>query len=165
MKGRLFTRAILTALACLCSSVALAVTSTTTFQVSASVPGACDSFTATSLSFGDYNPLLSSSVSATSSINVTCTSGRSFSIALDGGTTTGGGVSQRKMTDGTNTLNYNLYTTSDHSNVWGDSSNDSVSDTGTGAQVTETVYGSIPASQTSASQGSYSDTITATITY
>ena len=70
------------------------------------------------------------------------------------------------MANGTATLGYNLYTTTGDTTVWGDGtgSTASVAGTGTGSNQTLTVYGKIPTGETSLS-GTYSDTITATITY
>jgi len=70
------------------------------------------------------------------------------------------------MTDGSNTLEYNLYTDAGRTTVWGDGTASSVTaaGTGSGAQQSLTVYGRIPASQ-SVPAGSYSDTVTATINF
>jgi spore coat protein U-like protein len=70
------------------------------------------------------------------------------------------------MANGTSTLGYNLYTTSADTTVWGDGtgSTATVAGTGTGSNQTLTIYGKIPTGENSLS-GTYSDTITATITY
>jgi spore coat protein U-like protein len=74
-------------------------------------------------------------------------------------------VATRKLTNGSTTINYSLYTASNHSTVWGNTvSTDTVSATGNGAPQSYTVYGRIPA-QTTPAPNAYSDTITVTVTY
>ncbi|KCZ59657.1 hypothetical protein HY30_13710 [Hyphomonas chukchiensis] len=70
------------------------------------------------------------------------------------------------MTDGSNTLSYNLYTNSGYGTVWGDGTGGSSDVTGTGSGSVQdlTVYGRMPAGQGEPA-GDYSDTVTATITY
>jgi spore coat protein U-like protein len=68
---------------------------------------------------------------------------------------------------GGSTLNYNLFTTGAHAVVWGDgtSSTATLGNTGNGAAQTLTIYGRIPAGQTTVPAGSYADTVAVTITY
>jgi spore coat protein U-like protein len=70
------------------------------------------------------------------------------------------------MANGAATLKYNLYTTSADTTLLGDgtSSSSTLTGTGTGAAQATTIYGAIPAGQY-VTPGSYSDTITATISY
>lgn len=136
-------------------------TATTTFTVTASVVASCTT-SATNLAFGNYTL---SALSGTSTITVTCTSGSTVKIGLNGGTGTGATVTNRKMTSGANTLNYGLYQDSGHATNWGNTpGTDTVNTTGTGVAQNFTVYGLIPASQTSPI-ASYSDTITVTVTF
>lgn len=130
---------------------------TTTFTVTATVANLC-TISATNMAFGTYTP--SSAATATSTITSTCSSGDTDAISLSAGS---GSYSQRTMINGSNSLNYNLYTDSGYMNIW-DSSTNVVTLTGTGGQQTTTVYGQVPAGQYVAA-GSYSDTITASITY
>lgn len=155
------------------ASVAHAQTSpqTTTFQVTATVVKSCSIDSASTLAFGNYNPISSTPLDQTSSIVVRCTNGTPYTLALNGGTTTGGTIAGRLMTTGAvNTLSYQLYTNSGRTTVWGDGTLGSSTVTGTGTGVlvaneqTLTVYGRIPINQTSAI-GTYSDTITATLTF
>lgn len=148
----------------LVASAANAATETTTFTVGATVVDSC-SVSATNLAFGSFDPLLGTALDATSTIDVTCSSGDTYDIGLDAGTATGATVTTRKMTSGANTLNYALYSDSGRLTNWGNTvGTDTVSGTGTGAAQTLTVYGRIPA-QSTAVIGTYSDTITVTITY
>jgi spore coat protein U-like protein len=67
---------------------------------------------------------------------------------------------------GATALNYHLYSNSGRTTNWG-ASVGTLSDTGAGlaTENTVTVYGKIPKNQYGPSLGSYSDSITATITY
>ena len=71
------------------------------------------------------------------------------------------------MTSGPNSLDYNLYTDSNRTTVWGDglSSTATIAGTGSGINQTATIYGRITAGQTSAPAGSYADTVSVTLTY
>ena len=122
--------------------------------------------TANDHDFGNYNPVSGADVDASSTIDVTCTPSASYTVELNAGATVGGVISARLMTDGSNTLEYNLYTDAGRTTVWGDGTASSVTaaGTGSGAQQSLTVYGRIPASQ-SVPAGSYSDTVTATINF
>lgn len=124
------------------------------------------------LVFAPYNPGAASPVDGTGTVTVTCTAtvsiSVSYSIAL--GTGTAGSFTPRRMTAGTGTLDYNLYTSAARTTVWGDGSGG----TGTVADgytlellsVTRnyTVHGRIPALQNVA-PGAYADTLFVTVTY
>jgi spore coat protein U-like protein len=75
-------------------------------------------------------------------------------------------MASRKMSSGTNTVNYNMYTDVGRTKIWGDgTAGSSVNpQTGTGAAQAITVYGRIPTGQTPAT-GTYNDTITVTLTF
>jgi spore coat protein U-like protein len=139
---------------------ASATTGTANFAVSATVTNTC-TISAAALSFGAYTG--AAAVTGSSSITVNCTNLALYSVALSTGA---GTYTTRTMANGTATLGYNLYTTTGDTTVWGDGtgSTASVAGTGTGSNQTLTVYGKIPTGETSLS-GTYSDTITATITY
>jgi spore coat protein U-like protein len=71
------------------------------------------------------------------------------------------------MTSGSNSLTYGLYTNAARTTVWGDGtgSTATVTNTGSGSAQNFTVYGRIPAGQTSTPAGIYADTVSVTITY
>ncbi len=151
------------------AGVANAATATTTFGVSATVLKACQ-VTATALAFGNYTPG-AGAIAGNSAVNVTCTKGTSFTVALNGGTTTGGTIAQRLMTAGAaDTLRYNLYTTSGLATIFGDGTT-GVTMPGTGAGLataqTVQVFGQVPDSalNQAVTPGSYTDTIGVTVTY
>jgi spore coat protein U-like protein len=138
-----------------------ASTATTTFTVSASVISSC-SISASNMAFGNYSL---AQLDATSTVTVTCTSGAVVKIGLNAGTGSGATVSARKMASGSNTLSYGLYSDSSRSVNWGNTpGTDTVNTTGTGSAQAFTVYGRVPANQTSPI-GTYSDTVTATVTF
>ncbi len=148
-----------------------AATATSTFQVSATVAKTC-SVTATAVAFGNFTPGGGALTNAASAVNVNCTKGTTYTIALNPGTTAGGTVAQRLLANGANTLQYNLYTTNAYSSVWGDGTGTSVTQAGTGnglgvAASALTLYSQLPDNATNqvAPPGAYTDTVTVTVTY
>lgn len=135
----------------------------------ASALAASCTVTATALSFGIYKPISGSYKNSSGTINVKCTSFTgTMTIALSAGLNSGGNFSNRRMNAGGNYLGYQLYTNSARTMVWGDGTGGTsvVSKTCSGSCTrTPTVYGQIPASQTTAVPGVYSDTTTVTVTY
>ena len=146
-----------------------AATTGTTFQVSATVLKAC-TVSASPLAFGNYTPG-AGAVKANTTVNVDCTNGTGYTVSLNGGTTTGGTVAQRLMANGTNTLQYNLYTSNTYATILGDGTGTSATDSGTGLGMNKansiTVYGELPDSTANqaAPPGNYTDTIQVTVTY
>lgn len=118
---------------------------------------------ATSLGFGTINPLTAVDHESTSDISVTCPESTTYSLALSAGA---GSFEQRLMEDGGQSLEYNLYTDSAHTQIWGDGSGISVTVSGTAdsSGQTHTVYGLLP-HQNQAVPGTYGDSITVTLTY
>ena|SRR5579862_82383 len=150
------------------AGTASAATATTSFGVSATVLKTC-SVAANPLGFGNYTPS-AGALTANTTVNVKCTKTTPFTVTLNGGTTTGGTISQRLMTNGTDNLQYNLYTTAGFATLFGDGTT-GVGMPGTGAglatAVAVTVYGNLPdnAVNQAVSTGAYSDTINVTVTY
>jgi spore coat protein U-like protein len=102
-------------------------------------------------------------------VTVTCTNGHPYTISLGAGNGGSATVAARKMTGGpggTATIDYTLYTTSGRSAVWGDGtlSTLTVGDTGTGNAQTFDVFGQVP-QQDDVGVGTYSDSVTVTVTY
>jgi spore coat protein U-like protein len=142
---------------------AWAATTTTNFTVSATVVAACVA-SATNMNFGNYTASSGSPDNTTSTVTVTCTNNDGYTIALNGGDS--GHVAARTMLNGANTLGYGVYTTSGYTTIWGDGTNGTVTVNGTGNGVAQnyTAYGQVPAAEYAAA-GSYSDTLTATVTF
>ncbi len=130
------------------------------------------STSAQAVAFGNYDPLSALPTDSTGQVSVTCTNlinlFVNYTVALSTGVS--GTYSSRQLASGANRLNYNLYTDVTHLLVWGDgTSGTSQISTGflvvlLGTTANHTVYGRIPARQTAA-VGSYSDTITVTVTF
>jgi spore coat protein U-like protein len=119
------------------------------------------------VSFGNYSAAGDST--SMGNVAMSCSLGGSlpsFTIALNGGVQNS--FQPRKMSPvlGTQKFNYNLYTTSSYTTVWGDGTNTTVTQTYTGGGSSKTfnIYGDVPQSQYVAG-GVYSDTVTVTITY
>lgn len=141
---------------------AFAATTTTTFDVTATVAASC-SVSAADVAFGTYDPTLGNTAQAT--ITANCTPATDYSIALDFG---GAADVNSRVMDGpnSNTLSYQLYQDLARTTVWGTGAdvNNDITTTGTGLDVSHIVYGSLPSGQ-NVEAGSYTDTITVTLTY
>ncbi|WP_232343216.1 spore coat U domain-containing protein [Burkholderia pseudomallei] len=137
-----------------------------TFAFTASATVVNDCFiNATNVAFGSTG-VIQGALTATGTISAQCTNGDAFRIALNGGAS--GNVAARAMqrTGGGGAVNYQLYLDAAHSTIWGDGTAGTSTATGTGSGLSQslTVYGQVPA-QTTPAPGTYSDTITATITF
>ncbi len=147
-----------------------ATTTTTTFAVTATVLSTC-SATAAALPFGTYTPG-AGGLAANSTISVKCTKNTPYTVALNVGTGTGAAFATgRLMSSGANTLQYNLYTSAAFATVFGDGTGTTATVAGVGAGVatatTTTVYGQLvdSAANQLAVPGSYTDTITVSVSY
>lgn len=142
-----------------------AATQTTSFNVTASVVSAC-AVSAANLAFGNYDPLAVTNTDGTTTVTVTCSLLAPYNLGVSAGSY-GTGISARKMQigAGTDTLNYSLFRDALRTLNWGVTiGTDTLSGLGTGLAVPTTVYGRIPSAQ-NAPIGSYSDTLTVTVTY
>ena len=145
------------------TGAAQAATATSSMSVTATVSTTC-AVSATPLAFGTYAASTASTGSST--IGVTCTNGTAYSVGLDAGAGSGATTSNRLLTgSGGGTLAYTLYRDSGRTQNWGNTiGTDTQSGTGTGLAQTLNVYGRIAAGAT-ALAGSYTDTVTVTLTY
>ena len=125
---------------------------------------------ATALSFGNYNAVTNAAAASNGTVTVRCVAAArtlpTFTIKLSKGT--GASYAPRKMASGVNRLNYNIYTSKAYTTVWGDGTGGSVLQNYAAASLlnlkTFTAFGQIPAHQY-VKAGSYTDTITVTVTY
>ena len=125
--------------------------------VSAKVVATCV-VSATPMAFGNYTGVVATT---TSTVTVQCTNTTPYTVALDQGTSAGSSVTARKMTGAAGVfLNYGLYSDAAYQNNFVTTA----SITGNGAAQPITVYGSVPAGQFVA-PNTYTDTVTATVTY
>jgi len=158
------------ALMILTSLASAASPATTTFQVQASVVANC-LVTANSLAFGTYDPTAADR-DVDTTVSVRCTNGTGYTVALNAGVTAGTTLALRKMTDGTNFMNYNLYRNALRTEIFGDGTGGTFMASGIGAglglgqAITVNVYGRIPTGQDTLPIGTYTETtITVTVTF
>jgi spore coat protein U-like protein len=105
--------ALSTALLAGTAAPSLAGTATTSFSVTATVANSCI-VSASSLAFPTYLPTSATATAGSTALNVTCTLGAPYTVALSNGSGTGAdptaGASGRKMTGPSSALlAYNLY--------------------------------------------------------
>jgi spore coat protein U-like protein len=164
------------ALACLGTSTAFAATpsngtdASKTLTVTASIASRCAIQSNATLAFGTYDPTSGTDLDASQVISFKCTKGSIFDVGL------GGTVGSRAMTNGSDTLAYELYSDSGRTTVWGNTqdsdtvdADDAADTTGNGlgagsAAQSRTVYGRVAAGQDK-EPGSYTDGVTITIYY
>jgi len=139
-------------------------TAQTTFRVTASVQAVCE-VTATDLAFGQYSAQAGTQLLGSTLLRATCTPNTTYNIGLDAGSSPGATVNQRKMVSGSNNLNYQLYSDTNRTTIWGNTTGtDTVTGSGTGVAQDHTVFGAVPAAQV-VPAGDYADTITVRIYY
>jgi spore coat protein U-like protein len=160
---------------CLLAGTPIAVqagTSTATLSVSIVITASCTINPAT-LVFASTagTSLIATAVNGSSTVSVTCTNGSPYSIAMDNGANASG--SQRRMISGGNFLNYNLYVDAAHTLPWSTAidsttcttSGDCFLGTGNGSAQSINIYGVVPTTATAPPPGTYTDTVTMTITF
>jgi len=139
--------------------------------------GSC-SISSTGLAFGAYQPLnfagklTSANVTSTARVEIFCTdiiTGGTYTISLGPGNYSGAdnGNFRYLSNGGTPYMAYNFYTDVNHATIWGNIPGSLITGsipTGT-SNPSHTVYGKVPAGQNTLKSGSYSDTLTMTVTY
>lgn len=131
--------------------------------VRANFVNACFIGTATDLDFGNVS-ILDDSRDQTSTIQLQCPIGTVWRVGLNEGSHASGGV-RRMAGPGGEHVRYELYRDSARNQRWGNAVGTDTSDgTGTGGTQSLTVYGRVPAQETPAA-GTYSDTVTVTLTF
>ena len=166
LNPRFVGRAALILAASALPQAAMAATATSSLNVTATVTANCTVSTS-ALAFGSVNVIGGTNVDGAGGLTITCTNGTGWSAAAGVGAGSGASFTNRRMTAGANTLNYNLYTTAARTIVWGDgtASTGTLAGTGTGAAQSVAVYGRVGSGQTSVPAGSYADTVAVTVTY
>ena len=136
-----------------------------------SAPAFASTTTSNTFSVTAFGTYTGAAVQASSTLTVTCTSASTpYNIGLNAGATSGATLTSRQMQiSGAGAgLGYTLTSVSYTGLNWGNTlATNWVGGTSSATaqtQTTQTVYGTIPANQLVA-PGSYSDTITASITY
>jgi spore coat protein U-like protein len=115
----------------------------------------------TNVTFAAYDVFKKTKTTSAGKVKVKCNVIDSYTIALSAGF---GTFTSRVMESGSYGLDYNLYTNSSHTIIWGDGTSGTSTVSATNLGATYTVYGMIPALQ-NVPVGSYSDIITVTVTY
>ena len=155
------------AIAAVVATPALAPTTTNTMPVSVNVINSC-TVAATPMSFGAPTTIGSANIDTTSTISLVCTNGATYDVALDQGLNASSG--QRFMSNGAATpvkVPYNVFSDAVRSAAWGSTTgtNTVAGSAGISGLVVLTAYGRIPSSATSVGAGSYTDTVTVTVTF
>ncbi|MHC8397934.1 Csu type fimbrial protein [Pseudomonas sp. MDT1-17] len=133
------------------------------FTVTANITNHCLINAVSALNFGSQG-LLSAAVYNTATLTTQCTNGTPYSISLDNGLNANGAV-RRMLGPNSELLTYELYRDSNRTLRWGSIVNtDTLSVTGNGSPQVTTVYGLVPA-QITPPPGTYSDTVTVSVTY
>jgi spore coat protein U-like protein len=131
-----------------------------------SAQGAC-SLTSTTIVFGSYDIFSSTPLDSLGQVIFRCSNNdHNVSISLDkGGAPT---FNPRRMLNGTNMLNYNLYLDAARTIIWGDGTSGTqtffVSNPPNNQNTSVPLFGRIPAGQ-GTSSGPYSNTVTVTINF
>jgi spore coat protein U-like protein len=153
------------------------------FVANAHALGATCSVNSTGLAFGAYQPitfpgkLTSADKTSTATVTVSCSgllTAGAYSISLGPAHYgAGNGISTRYLNNtpnGGSPMAYNVYTSATYGTVWGNGTTGAVI-SGSAPLIlgsstnNHTVYGKIPANQTTLKAGSFSDSLTMTITY
>lgn len=125
---------------------------------------------AVGVTFGNYNPISATPTDSTGEVSVICVGLDllvDYTISLGVGTY--GNYTARKMAFLTNRLNYNLYTSSAYTTVWGNGTGGTGTKSGAyllslGIADRYTVYGRIAAQQ-NVLPGAYTDSVLVTVNY
>ena len=155
------------ALVTLISIPAFAGSATANLNVTATVSAVCTISTAP-VAFGAYDPVVTNAatdLNGTGTLTVACTKGASATIDLGVGNNLSGG--SRRMSSGSDFLNYALYKDAARTQVWGSAmtgGSTSTYNSATRNSTAITVYGKVPQAQ-DVTVGAYSDVVVATINY
>jgi spore coat protein U-like protein len=144
------------------AGAAHAATDTADFGVQLIVQNSCTitaGGTAADMDFGTVTGNIATDRPASTDLTVNCNNGANYAIGLEGDN------ASRTMSNGTQTVSYELYQDAGHATAWGElGTAGELTGTGSNADQTITVYGLVPSGQ-SVGAGTYNDTVTATIEF
>jgi len=157
------------------AALAQAGTATANMTVQITITASC-TINAATLDFGASVPgttLVASNVDAATTVSVTCTNSSPYSIGMDNGANFLSGSRRMKQGATANFLSYSLYTDSLRTNAWTTATNNTTCasanscflGTGSGTAQSINIYGRVPSTGTAPPTGTYTDTVTMTITY
>jgi spore coat protein U-like protein len=145
------------------SGAGLAATATGSFTSQIVITAECKVQSTNTLDFGSHG-VLDANVDATTTFTVQCTNGTGYNVGLNAGSS-GGSIATRLMANGPASVSYRMYSDAGRTTNWGNTvATDTLAGTGNGSAQTLTIYGRVPI-QTTPAAGSYSDTVTITVTY
>lgn len=155
-RARALRRAILSA----CTALFAVIS-----QPSLAAPS-CTFTSVTAVSFGAYDVFaVVPNNNGVGGLTIRCIGGGGPSFAVTLSTGQSNSYASRIMKSGVNQLNYNLYTTAARTAIWGDGTGGSSTLAATANSTTTlSVFGQIPAGQ-DVTVGTYTDSITATVTF
>ncbi len=105
-------------------------------------------------------------VDSTSTITLACTPNADFDVALNDGANAVSGARNMKLATGASLLPYEIYQDAARTQVWGSSAGvDTKAGTAPLGVSVLTAYGRIAANDLSVDAGTYSDTVTVTVTF
>ncbi len=118
------------------------------------------------ISFGQYDALSSPSLETASYIDLLCSQGLLYKLAIDAGRNAGGNIVSRHMvsTGTTTPLFYNIFFDPSHTQIWGDGvgASQAFNGIGNGNRLKIPVYAQIPGHQRIMA-GEYSDSLIITL--
>lgn len=121
----------------------------------------------TPMAFGFYD-YLQSDLDGQGLVDVNCPGAMPYVISIDAGLNSAGSFAPRllKVVAGATTMNYNVFTDASRTNVWGDGTGVTVTQSGTGMGASQLypAYGRVPTGQ-NVGAGVYEDSLTVTVTY
>ncbi len=131
-------------------------TDTIALSATATVMGSCRLTSVTNLDFGTYDPTNTvNDDDGVGDFTFRCTRGTNYDLYITG---------VRTMTDGTDTLNYELYQDFARATVWASASPGTTGTSANNSPNVTNIYGRIPALQ-NVQAGTYSGTVTVTVQY
>jgi spore coat protein U-like protein len=152
------------AIAALAATPALAASASNQMPVSVNVINSC-TVAASPMAFGTLTSVGGVNVDTTATVDLVCTIGAAYDVAMDVGTHATGSQRYLQSTAG-GKIPYGVFRDSARSLNWG---NTTGTDTSAGSTATGTAsltaYGRIPASATSVPAGAYTDTVTVTVNF
>jgi len=153
-------------------AAAQASTATNTLNVQVTITASCTIGAAT-LTFPSTagTSLTSTALTASTTVSVTCTNTSPYSIGMDQGANYS---TTRRMASGGSYIGYGLFLDSGYSEAWTTSTTSSPCSggantcylgTGNGSAQSVPIYGKVPTVAVAPAPGTYTDTVTMTITY
>lgn len=147
------------------SAPAFAAADTDTLQITANVVNNCV-VTASPMAFGTLANLGTANIDTSATVSLACTPDAAYDVSMDLGLNASG--SQRRLVNGADAaqlIPYGLYTDANRTNAWGNAVGSTVAGTAVNGTATLTAYGRIPSTAAAVTAGSYSDTVTVTVTF